>query len=34
VNENRNRAMFELFDAASNDPDHMRRVIAEHRDPR
>lgn len=34
VNEDRNRAMFEVFAAAVDDPDLMRRVIAEHRRPR
>jgi hypothetical protein len=34
ANEDRNRAMFEVFDAAKNDPDLMRQVIAEHRKAR
>lgn len=34
INEDRNRVMFEAFDAAVNDPARMRRVIAEHREPR
>jgi predicted glycosyltransferase involved in capsule biosynthesis len=34
TNEDRNRAMFERFDAAVNSPSLMRQVIAEHRGPR